>query len=474
MHADWDDAHTDFTSPVTRSVPAGLTEGEADWRRRLQQETPGGWLLAGNAMTQTLTSGRPIHLMHTTTALDAIRASGQLYGSSGCLVAALYCAPLTPERAGLRPHNLGAYLLETKPHTRTLVFEITPDAPVPAKGVDYLRLGRIHLRTYLRHRSFLTGDEDARLRRAALGRIRAAAPFMDVLLANATGKRTPYAAFTDQLCAAIKDFPFLGYLYFEVLSEYLMLHSVTAETKTYAQTGELNNRLYKRLAHTAAKGMEQLFDLSRFHPGYDHLVELVTGIEPRLAPGAAEYTRDRLSYLFATVSLDLSQDAEAFTFQGADFDALAVAAPSLLGQAVFREMRMFERYPQLYLAFEQAKALEAWAYWNGEGIPTPFNGFLPKGEIGVNPAYPESRCRVWVAETCERGLLQPVDELNVTPVPRLAELSMTAMRRDATGRAAGHIRSARVNSLPPWHGTSPAYGRTLDAQSQANFGVTQP
>ncbi|MEC4020700.1 hypothetical protein [Streptomyces sp. H27-D2] len=80
---------------------------------------------------------------------------------------------------------------------------------------------------------------------------------MDVVLANATGKRTPCAAFTDQLSAAVQDFPFLGYLYFEVLSEYLMLHSATAETKTYAQAGELNNRLYKRLAHTAVKGMEQ-------------------------------------------------------------------------------------------------------------------------------------------------------------------------------------------------------------------------
>ncbi|MFD3485780.1 hypothetical protein [Streptomyces sp. NPDC058665] len=449
MDTDWDDAHTDYTSPSTRPVPAGLAESEADWRRRLRQETPRGWLLTGNAMIQNLTSGRPIQLMHTTSALDAIRASGHLYASSGCLVAALYCAPLTAESAGLRPHNLGAYLMETKPHTRTLVFEITPSAPVPAKGVDYLRLGGIHLRTYLRHRSFLTGHEDSRLRQASLGRIRTAAPFMDVLLANATGKRTPCAGFTDQLSVTIRDFPFLGYLYFEVLSEYLMLHSATAETETYAQAGELNNRLYKRLAHIAVKGMNQLFDLSRFRPGYDHLVELITRIEPGLASGAAEYTRDRLSHLFAAVSLDPSQDAEAFTFRGTDFDTLAVAAPSLLGQAVFREMRILDRYPQLYLAFEQAKALEAWDYWNSEGIPTPFNGFLPKGEIGVNPAYPESRCRVWVAEACERGLLHPVEELDITPVPRLAELNMTAMRRDTTGRAAGHIRSARADSPSP-------------------------
>ena len=440
-YTEWNDAHTDFTNSVIRRMPAGLAATESDWRRRLQQETPGGRLLADNAMTRTLTGGRPIYLMHTTTALDAIRASGQLYGSSGCLVGALYCAPLTPEPAGLRPHNLGAYLLETKPHTRTLVMEIIPDAPVPAKGIDYLRLGRIHLRTFQRHRSFLTGAEDRQLRHSALNRIRPAAPFMDLLLANAAGQRTPCCSFINQLSAAAQHFPFLGYLYFEVLSEYLMLHSVTAETKTFAQAGELNNRLYKRLAHTAVQGMDQLFDLSRFHPDCDRLVELVRGIEEELARGVAEYTRDRLSHLFAAIALDPSQDVSAVTFQEVDFGKLAVTAPSLLGQAIFREMRICERYPHLYLAFEQSKALEVWDYWNSEGIPTPFNGFLPKGEIGVNPAYPNSRFKVWTAETCERGLLHPVDELDVSPVPRLAELSMTAMRRDEMGRAAGHARS---------------------------------
>ena len=443
MSADWEDAHTDYTSTVMRPGPAGLAESEADWRLRLEHRTPGGWLLRGNAMTQTLASGHPIHLMHTTPALDAIRASGQLYASTGCLVAALYCAPLTPEPAGLRPHNLGSYLLETKKHTQTLVLEITPGAPVPAKGIDYLRLGGIHLRTYLQHRSFLTPAEDAQLRQAALGRVRAAAPFLDVLLANATGARTPEAEFVDRLASAVKVFPFLGYLYFEVLSEYLMLHSTTLETKAYAQAGEMNNRLYKRLAFSAVEGMDKLFDLARFHPGHDRLVELVGQIEPGLAPRVAEYARDRLSHLFAALALDPSQDAASFTFRDSDFDALAVTAPSLLGQAVFREMRIIERYPQLYLAFEHAKALEAWGYWNSQGIATPFNGFLPKGEIGVNPAYPGSGCTVWVAETCEQGLLHPVHQLDVVCVPRLAELSMTAMRRDETGKAAGHLRPTR-------------------------------
>ena len=155
----------------------------------------------------------------------------------------------------------------------------------------------------------------------------------------------------------------------------------------------------------------------------------------------------RLSHLFANVALAPNQDVASFTFRDADFDTLATTAPHLLGQLIFREMRIIDRYPQLYLAFEQAKALEAWNYWNTEGIPTPFNSTIPKGEIGINTAYPRSSYTVWTAETCERGLLHPVDKLDLALVPRLAELSMTAMRRDETGNAAGHRRQA-VSGLP--------------------------
>lgn len=443
-HTDWLDAHTDYTRPPLRRGPAGLAQSETQWRTRLVAGTPNGWLLANNSMTRTLASGSRIHLMHTTVALDAIRASGKLYVSSGCLVAALYCAPLIPEPGGLRPHNLAAYLLDTKAHTRTLVIEIDPDGPVPAAGIDYLRLGPIHLRAYLTHRSYLSPAEDSQLCRAVVHQISATAPFFDTMLANATGDTTPPSEFCDQLAAAIPDFPFLGYLYFEVLSEYLMLHSTNPQTIECAGAGELNNWLYKQLAFRAVAGMDQLFDLARFHPRHDRLIELIGAIEPGLQPDVARYVRDRLSHLFATIALDQSQDASAVTFRGAtDFDSLAAISASLLGQAVFRQMRFTPRYPQLYLTLEEAKALEAWDYWNHTGIPTPFNGFLPKGEIGVNPAYPRARYTIWLAERCEQGLVHPVEQIDATFVPRLAELGLTAMRRDHTGKAAGHRRPTR-------------------------------
>jgi hypothetical protein len=420
VFTDWDDVHTDYSATGTgtgtgeRASPAGLTATEADWCRRLEHDTPGGWLLRGNSMLETLASGRPIHLMHTTAALDAIRTSGQLYQAAGCLVGSLYCAPLFAEPGGLRPHNLGSYLLETKQDRRTLVFEVTPDNPTPLKGLDYLRLGRVHLRTYLDHRSFLTDRECDRLQLAATERVHATAHLLDLLLANACGTRTPADKFVDRLACAIPAFPFLGYLYFEVLSEYLMLHSTSRKTREMAEAGELNNRLYKQLAFSAVPTMDRLFDLALFHPGHTTLLDLIGRIEPTLAAGAAEYTRNRLSHLFACIALDPDQDAASVTFHGADFDTLTATAPSLLGQ-------------QLFPVFEQTKALEACAYWNAQGIATPFNGTIPKGEIGINLAYPKARHRVWTADISADGLLHQDEELDVTLIPRLTDLRNTAL-----------------------------------------------
>ncbi|MFI5888326.1 hypothetical protein [Streptomyces sp. NPDC051554] len=420
MRDEWESAHTDYTMPAQRQLPASLAESETDWRQHLECSTPNGWLIQNNAMTEALVSGKPMYLLHSTKHIDAIRISRQLHVSTGCLVGALYCSPLVNQREGLRPHNLGAYLIRTKPSTTPMVFEVTPDAPIRPKGVDYLHLGAIHLRTYERYQSFLTPVERDQLDHAVLTGLRAAAVFLDVALRNATGRVTPAPAFINQLSDAVAHVPFLGYLYFEVLSEYLMLHSATPETKAYAETGELNNWLYKRLAFAAVDGMDQLFDLARFNPRHPQLVRLVEGVEPALGPGVTEYVQRRLSHLFARTALHPSQDAASVTFLGTDLNTLRNVAPGLIGQMVFREIRYMPRYQQLYHCFEKAKALEAWDYWNSEGIPTPFNGILPKGEIGINPVYPRSTVRAWTAEVDGRGYLHPTDEVTAVFTPHLA------------------------------------------------------
>lgn len=449
MRDEWEHAHTDYTMPAQRRIPSSLAESESDWRHYLEHSTPNGWLIRHNAMTEALVSGKPMYLLHTTKDIDAIRISRQLHVSTGCLVGALYCSPLVSQREGLRPHNLGAYLMRTKLSTTPMVFEVIPDAPIRPKGVDYLHLGAIHLRTYERYQSFLTLAENDQLDHAVLTGLRAAAVFLDVALRNAAGHATPAPAFIDQLSDAVAHVPFLGYLYFEVLSEYLMLHSVTPETKTYAQAGELNNWLYKRLAFAAVDGMDQLFDLARFNPRYHRLVQLIEGMEPALGPGVAEYVRRRLSHLFARTALHPSQDAASVTFLSADLSTLQNVAPGLIGQMIFREIRYMPRYQQLYHCFEKAKALEAWDYWNSEGIPTPFNGVLPKGEIGINPVYPRSAVRVWTAEQDSKGHLHPAEEVTAVLTPHLASWWAPPRQREMRNATADSRVDAALGARSP-------------------------
>ncbi|MFD5513750.1 hypothetical protein ACFWIB_39345 [Streptomyces sp. NPDC127051] len=460
MHDEWEHAHTDYTVPAQRRTPASLANSEGDWRHYLERSTPNGWLMQNNAMTETLLSGKPMYLLHVTRGIDAIRTSQQLHVSAGCLVGALYCSPLASQREGLRPHNLGAYLIRTKPSTTPMILEVTPDAPIRPKGVDYLQLGAIHLRTYQRYQSFLTPAENDQLERAVLAGLRAAAPFLDVALRNATGHATSAPEFINQLSAAVPHVAFLGYLYFEVLSEYLMFHSTTPETKTYAQAGELNNWLYKRLAFAAVDNMDQLFDLARFNPRHHRLIQLIEGIEPALGPGVAEYVRRRLSHLLARASLHPSQDAASVAFQGADLSTIQKAAPGLIGQMVFREIRHMARYQNLYHCFEKAKALEAWDYWNNEGIPTPFNGVIPKGEIGINPAYPRSAVRIWTAQQDSKGYLHPDEEITAVLTPHLASWWAPPRQRETHNVT----DESRV-------GVAPVAGSPLPAQRSPMNGV---
>ncbi|MFI8433809.1 hypothetical protein ACIGJO_08670 [Streptomyces sp. NPDC079020] len=166
--------------------------------------------------------------------------------------------------------------------------------------------------------------------------------------------------------------------------------------------------------------MHELFDLARFQPCHQQLVQLIDGVEPALVPGVAEYVRRRLSHLFSHTALHPSQDAATVTFRGTDLGTLREVAPGLIGQMVFREIRYMPRYQQLHHCFEKAKALEAWDYWNHVGIPTPFNGILPKGEIGIHPVYPRSAIRAWTATPDSKGFLHPAQEVAAVFTPHLA------------------------------------------------------
>lgn len=443
----WADAHEFYEAsiiPNSAEATDSLADQTAAWETRLAEDTPHGALLRNNALFDALSSSTKLHLLHVTHALEEINEHGVLYPSGGCLVGSIYCAPLSPAGDGFRMHNLASYVLnreapaflkrigrsETTPSP--LVFEVT----VPSQayrglaGVDYLRLGAIHLSIYSHLEYLLSKNERHQLRETIISRTKNSASFLALASTiTHTGATVPADSFFQLLDETIPRLPILGYVYFEALAEYLMLHSTSDETKRLAELGEFNNWLYKEMIFSSELAMAGKFDLAKFRPAPDKLDSLLAGVDSTIDPEhARRYLIDRISYLVAARLFTPGQIPEEWRHTRWEFDSLATHLGPLLGHLIHRELRTFGRYPDFYFYFDQHKALQAWNYWNHMDIVTPFNGTIPKGEIGINPAYPDLEYRVWRAEQDDAGHLHPREQLDVAIALRLVDIKYTLMR----------------------------------------------
>ncbi|MEV4560627.1 hypothetical protein AB0K51_27030, partial [Kitasatospora sp. NPDC049285] len=159
--------------------------------------------------------------------------------------------------------------------------------------------------------------------------------------------------------------------------------------------------------------------------------DMLQNVDRTLDPNAAAaYLTDRISHLVAARLFTPGQVPDRWRHTKWEFDSLSSQLGPLLGHLIHRELRTFGRSPDFYFYFDQVKALQAWNYWNHLDIPVPFNGTIPKGEIGINPAYPDLEYRVWRAEADEAGHLHPTEQLDLTVAPRLVDLRATLMRNN--------------------------------------------
>ncbi|MER7909933.1 hypothetical protein [Streptomyces sp. NPDC096068] len=450
VHRLWADAHQVFAVPRTGETVGPLADVETAWNSRLIDEAPNGRLLTANAVFSALRSDAKLHLLHVTHAFDRIVQTGELLPSGGCLVGSVYCAPLFSEASGLRPHNLASYILTREVPANlarssapgreptALVIEITmpPRAHRELAGLDYLRLGAIHLRDYKHLEYLLSREEQYRLREVVVERVRGAMGFLSLAAAVAYRGHSGGEEFPHLLHDALRRIPVLGYIYFEALSEYLMLYSRSPHTCRLAERGEFNNWLYKELIFGNLPGVPGGFDLSRFGPRLDDLSVLLNRLDPTIDPvHARHFLVERISYLTAANLFTRGDAPGSWHRIRWDFPSVVEQFGPLAGHLIHRGLRAFRRYPDFYFFFDQYKALQAWNYWNHMDIVVPFNGTMPKGEVGINPAYPGLRYTIWRAEADERGSLHPVEELPLRIAPRLVDTKHTLMRTQRLSHA---------------------------------------
>lgn len=251
-----------------------------------------------------------------------------------------------------------------------------------------------------------------------------------------SGGSINHKVFFENFHRAVKHLPILGYLYFEAVSEYLMLFQNNAEAKKYAEVGEFYNPSYKDLMYQLQPLLKKNYKLSNFNPTIEELFGHIKNRHIFLnfdESHMIKYLSERLVFWVNTRLFNVERSVVDWRKFRWDFDHLVENAKPLVGNLIHRELRNFGRYPSFYFYFDQTKALQVWNYWNHMDVTVPFNGVFPKGEVGINPAYPDLSYKVYlghVSHDKDFTFIEPKKEIEIDIVPKLVDLRFTVMRNN--------------------------------------------
>lgn len=446
----WADAHVFYNMYLHKQGQNGskYERDEYMWRKRIVTETPNGHLVVKNSFFENLIKSKKVYLAHITYNLDSILKNRRIFSSSGCLMGSIYCSPLVLEAGRLRLHNLGVYITEHeasmmienksgKERPEILLFEVNVDKNIHNNliGIDYLRMGEVHYSIYKQLEYLLSYKERFELHKLILLKMKQSLDYLSLCSEShhSEGKVDPNY-FLNVFVANIQFLPILGYLYFEAISEYLMLFQDNKEAKKYADVGELYNPTYKELMYALRPKLRQNFKLSDFQPTINSVINYLDHKDVFTKFNKnhfKDWLTKRLIYLTnARLFGNCKQNNIDWCHFHWDFENLAEFAKPLLGHLIHRELRNFGRYPSFYFYFDQTKALQGWNYWNHMDIEIPFNGVMPKGEVGINPALPDLTYKVFRGKYIKGKdfrYVEPIKELKISIEPKLVDLRYSSM-----------------------------------------------
>lgn len=422
---------------------------ELEWRKELLK-TPNGHLLTKNSFFDSMNND-VTWLAHVTSSLDKIEESGVLYPSGGCLVGSVYSVPAYALRDGsFRMHNLGEWIYfkeapiamgDKASDLDILLFKIKQPQhrnthPI---GIDYTKLGQFHFENYMELRYLLTRKERHELEDVIEQRIKHSAGFLSeanrlVLQGELSFEES--VAFIDKYCRYVKELPILGYFYFETLVDYILYFQDDDVSRRFAEKGEFYNHYYKLVAKDINATLYKRFKLSSFAASSEKIIAILRRYTDQ---GLIFKAFDEAHFMkFVARRLLFMIHSRLMTNHTANHSVASIVSlhevtndyAPLIGHLIHRELRSFNRFPDFYYYFDQVKALRVWNYWNHHGITVPFNGILPKGEIGINPTYiDETKYSIYHAKSVDdKGTLAIDRELDVRIASRLIELKHTLMR----------------------------------------------
>lgn len=442
----WSKAHISYDISdflLSHADSSRETQSEYEWRLKILNETPNGKLVIENSLFDNLKRSPKLYFAHITLNFDEILRSGFLYPSGGCLVGGIYASPLFEENGKFRVHNLGKYIFEKEaprsfhfqnkkgPHILIIEVILPSHKSNPLIGIDYTRLGNIHLDIYREFENFLPRQENLKLRNIVLDRIKYSLKFLNLVNSSyINDKNIDPNLFFKLYVNTINYLPILGYLYFEAISEYLMLYQDSEEAGRIHALGEFYTHNYKNLMFDLFPGLLRGQTLGCFNPTLKQLLAYIKEkkiISQFNQDKISSHLINRLIFLINSRLLNTNYSLINSRHWERNFDAITEVASPLLGHLIYCESMNFNKYFDL----SQIEAIQVWDYWNYVGIAIPFNGFIPKGESGINPAYPNLKYQIYLGTTNTHGgnlYVIPDKKLDVKIIPQLVNKKHTTMR----------------------------------------------
>lgn len=225
---------------------------------------PFSHLLKKNAMFDMLQTADPIYLSHQTKYLENISASGIVRRGNGCLASVLYTTPLYGSEGNIHDNFFTLVLSHQSQSESAAIDELIAVVPNTLDGVlygtNYLRAGTL-LAEIAAQSIFIDINAREEMRLLAKEIIRSS-DFRTLITTDDI--KQAYQALQN---LAVKV-PFFAHLYYESLTQVIMLSSRDELTEMLAKKGEFNAHNFYDVLFARGAPEGDRYDTSCFSPNY--------------------------------------------------------------------------------------------------------------------------------------------------------------------------------------------------------------
>lgn len=386
---------------------------EVAWQHYLVYGTPNGDLFKNNNLFDTIDKDAGLTLLHCTGNLEKIKASGLLYPSGGCLGASLYCVPL---RSDSRVHNLTKFMLEEEipnaskntgkdMNTALLAIKIESENFIhsnqESNGLDYLMMGQMQSELYLQFKkeSKIDGTYFEEIEKEAISGIIKSKEFLNICVDYKLDNISDNY-FIELFEQALDDINILGYIYFETLVEYITLFQDDETSLKYKERGEMYNYYYKKMIFELCPEMYKGFKLVNFKPS---ILKVAYYLREKARKGLIfnNFLEDHFLNFFKWrvgqyIRLKI-MNRKKMDYK-INYENLVQNNPAILGHILHRAIRVSEKLKEYTNLYDENRAKAIWNLWNQDKVLFPYNSIVPKGEVGINPNFPNLDYSVYEAE----------------------------------------------------------------------------